>query len=700
MNRSSYALVALIGLSAAVPPTASVQAAPPPPMPALPEPLFDNEVVTIEFNATPSALRSGPTAIPGVWLPLGHDHEKTIPFSRPSDPAVRWKLHLTAKPNTYTIESLASQPGPRWLSTKPKPGLLTLAHLQQDATPITIGIGGVDIVPQADGKALFAPSAVGLILTTKGAPSADFRFKRYQPATNATPGAPATYASAKKIGAASVENVVCGENGGFPDANFDCWKCPDGYSYNIGNLLRPPSDPKTCKKEGKKTNVSPKTISCGEVGGWGPEGGLLDAKCYKCPSGSTHDIWKKTEEAGVCYTQSADEYSAASKMGGTAFCKRGFLDLATQQCWECPPAQPSRSLEPITSARACQTAACGGDGQRPCLLNEAFPSCKSGLVEDPIQNKCVSLLSAGSLCDAVVDALTTNKSSPALDAVALPFAEQLKKASGATDSATKATLLAAAKGASKQSPTLVEYLKAVEASRGVVSKNLSSFKGLFNKQLLCHGKKGALQAELEKLGLKSSAPLWQKSAGLEVDGDDRAALLRRRSSDWLDGAPVTRPSGAGSFLGQTVGDLDPNAYWDRNRPHVYAELGIKTAAAVVAGLELGVSVVTDFHGNSVLTFFFAPQLASNVSAASMAFVGGKFQTKYSEIGGTTLSDPAAWGWEFGVGVGEVVGIATSLSFDLRFEKYQGISLAVGAEMGVLPGEGSIAAQWSYRLREL
>ncbi len=240
-----------------------------------------------------------------------------------------------------------------------------------------------------------------------------------------------TYAAASNIGPAKgLADIGC--RGGFVDIKGNCWKCPDGFKHD--NFLLPPTDGKVCKDEGGRDNREGTRHAAGSglLKTDCPRGQWLsthNGSCYSCPNGFNHDILKKGNQDGVCWRDKKDQFAAASRMTGTAFCeKNAFFDpIKGGTCWACPAATPNRNIaQAVDSANACVSASCGADGGRPCLITERIPSCNTGLVEDIASNQCVTDVVAFQVCKATINSIKAGQVPPQLRPIMAELSRRTK----------------------------------------------------------------------------------------------------------------------------------------------------------------------------------------------------------------------------------------------------------------------------------
>jgi hypothetical protein len=291
-----------------------------------------------------------------------------------------------------------------------------------------------------------------------------------------------TYSSATKVGKVKgLSEIGC--KGGFTDAKGACWKCPDGFKHD--NIFLPPTDGKVCKDEGgRDSREGDKHKKATGIGTDCPKGqwwSSHDGYCYSCPSGYNHDIAKFGNVKGVCWKDKSDKYSAADRMKGNVLCDQNAypdpIDGGT--CWTCPANAPTRNLTArIDSAKACVSAVCGKDGERPCLLTERIPSCNAGLVEDIINNKCVTEPVAFQFCKAQVETLKAGKVPPALQPIASQVTQKTNAVTPVELKALKEKALNFVEANKSAVPEIKRLYELMQSQKGRVDE-------LFDANVIC-----------------------------------------------------------------------------------------------------------------------------------------------------------------------------------------------------------------------
>ncbi|MFQ5593148.1 MAG: membrane dipeptidase [Anaerolineae bacterium] len=195
-----------------------------------------------------------------------------------------------------------------------------------------------------------------------------------------------------------------------------CWSCPSGYEHTVfpvdgaAACERPAStDYRSASRHGRGTGLIGTDCPSGQF--WDPNG-----YCYSCPSGYSR-TGEPVTGSKACSRPVPASYARATLQASLS-CPSGsdfypLVDGGT--CWNCPSGF-SRTLSSVKADDACAAAPfagigtefgvcdpglinirgvclprgkCGGENQRPCLLDERTPSCNPGLVEDFNTNRCV-----------------------------------------------------------------------------------------------------------------------------------------------------------------------------------------------------------------------------------------------------------------------------------------------------------------------
>ncbi len=188
------------------------------------------------------------------------------------------------------------------------------------------------------------------------------------------------------------------KSGTFPKAlTSKCYKCASGYSHDAAMSV---SDSGVCYKAAYTAYTSAAKISS-LAGVICPSGQLFDpingGSCWTCPAGYNRELLQSVDTSKACSKPVAAYFARASylrpltvtSLGCNQFGRGHFFDLTDGgTCWSCPSSSPVRTIHAVTGSRACASNTCGGANQRPCYVWERFPSCNSGLAEDPFTNKC------------------------------------------------------------------------------------------------------------------------------------------------------------------------------------------------------------------------------------------------------------------------------------------------------------------------
>ncbi|MGH7391473.1 MAG: hypothetical protein ACREM3_18735 [Candidatus Rokuibacteriota bacterium] len=466
--------------------------------------------------------------------------------------------------------------------------------------------------------------------------------------STAIPAAAGTYARATKVGQAHGPGCA----GGFPDLTGQCWTCPAGYKHD--NILLPPANPRVCKKEGGADRRAGKRIGSSVVGICGT--GWLsthDGGCYTCPAGYSHDLTKFGHQVGVCYRNRPDAFSRASRGGGNLLCTKGFFDpLDGGSCWTCPASAPVRTTSSVKSATACQSRACGAQGERPCLITERVPSCDRGLIEDFVNNRCVPVSARAAVCMATVSALKAGKTVAGFaDALNLTRSRTTTAREKYRDKANHDQLLTQVEREIGRYAHVVPELKRVMAGASARRRQVEE---LFSPDSFCSLSLPQMNQRLAALGLVPSFPA--RGAGLPPAG-------------WLIRSAHAAPE-EHFFMGYQVG----------------------VAGAVGIGAQGALLFVTDFRGNGGRYAAVGPQLITNV-AVGLSPIGVQF---FPRVGIASFT-----GWSFGAGISggppsKAVGAGIDASFSDRMV-FQGFGISGSVGLGAIPGDLAIAATHSWKI---
>ena len=197
-----------------------------------------------------------------------------------------------------------------------------------------------------------------------------------------------------------------------------------GLSLGAGPAVAADATP-GCGADNQKVCTTSKATYRGKVKKSKPKGAFFDPRkggeWWKCPSNRPRRTAYSVTDKRACATKRiiGEKLSRAEFKGKVTNPKPkgAFLDPRKGgEYWSCP-AGYIRNLNPVTHRAACTVApkyvcdgsnmavrgkcykkgACGARNQRPCLIVERIPSCKNGLAEDFIANKCIPAKIAGCL---------------------------------------------------------------------------------------------------------------------------------------------------------------------------------------------------------------------------------------------------------------------------------------------------------------
>lgn len=458
-----------------------------------------------------------------------------------------------------------------------------------------------------------------------------------------------TYSKATKVGRA--HGPSCGA-GGFPDIKGQCWVCPAGYRHD--NILLPPTHDRVCKKEGGADRRKGDRIGKSVIGicksGWLS---THDGGCYTCPKGFSHDITKFGNQVGVCYRNRPDSFARATRKGGSLVCNSGFFDpIDGGSCWTCPANAPSRTVSSVKSDKACQSRACGTQGDRPCLITERIPSCDRGLIEDFVNNRCVPINAKAAVCVATINAVRAGKS-------VAGFADVFNASKSRTSTQRNRY-----QSESERNRLLDQIARDIDGHRhvlpemkrvmAVMQAKRPALEALFSPNSFCTLSTAQMNQRLAALGLQPNFPA--RKAGLLPDG-----LFIR---------PAHAAAGEHFFMGYQIA----------------------LSGAIGIGAQVSLIFVTDFRGSGGRFLSVGPQLVTN-KTISISPIGVQF---FPKVGIDSFT-----GWGFGIGVSggppaKIVGVGADVSFDDRM-RFQGFGINGSIGVGAIPGDVGISAVHAWKM---
>ncbi len=462
------------------------------------------------------------------------------------------------------------------------------------------------------------------------------------------PAAAVTYAEATKVGRAHGPGCA----GGFPDIKGECWVCPAGYKHD--NILLPPTDGRVCKKEGGADRRKGDRVGSSVIGicksGWLS---THDGGCYTCPAGYKHDIAKFGNQTGVCYRDRPDSFSRASRKGGSLVCNSGFFDpIDGGSCWTCPASAPVRTASSVKSDRACQSRACGAQGDRPCLITERIPACDKGLIEDFVNNRCAPLNAQAAVCVATVSALKAGKTVAGFaDVFNVSKSRTNAERNKYRDQSERDRLLAQVEREISRNAHVVPELKRVMA---VMEAKRGQLDALFSPESFCSLSVSQMNQKLAALGMQPDFPV--RTAGPLPDG------LFIRSAN--------AAAGEHFFMGYQIG----------------------LSGGVGIGAQVALLFVTDFRGDGGRYISVGPQIVSNATIG-VTPIGLQFFPKVD------IGSFAGWGFGGGISGGppsKAVSAGIDVSFDDRMV-FQGFGISGGIGLGVIPGDLAVSAMHAWKM---
>ena len=473
-----------------------------------------------------------------------------------------------------------------------------------------------------------------------------------------------------------------------------CHKCEKGWRHDgampvqtNGVCYKPPG-----KQLFASTRKKGFSLKCA-TGGYDP---IRGGSCWSCPTGFIRNIAIAVDKPGACIKVAVPKHQRAKFLARKTFdakqlargavslgCKnqdpKAFFDpIGLGSCWRCPNSHPKRSLFPVNGKQACMRNACGGEGERPCLVWERIPSCDSGLVEDFLDNRCRQPTNLA--CTAYVGAMSAMRTAitkandvagkaqdAALDRV--PGKEAMmaalentmghvqKQAEQLTSRVDVSAITDPFQNLVLQEP---EFMQRMGHTLRVAAYEVDAIKAIFSDaKLLCSGDTARLAWRLEQLGLAEL-----------LKPPQRSVISLGQRSDALGARPF-------SLLGAVAGV--PPLFANRDsfiKPHHRLVLDA-TASFPVSGTikglapsataSLGLQIATNFKDDHGVYFTHGVTLAAELPGAKKKknfvdttdyFGGIDFSLGYQYTGPRPDSCPAkgAYAWGIPIKLGNLVGV--------------------------------------------
>ncbi|MFO0722212.1 MAG: hypothetical protein U1E65_00430 [Myxococcota bacterium] len=143
-----------------------------------------------------------------------------------------------------------------------------------------------------------------------------------------------------------------------PRKGGECWSCPKSKPRRT--LYSVAGDKACATKEvfGEKLSSADfehKYKDCTGGSFFDPRNG---GECWKCPKGYSRTLEPVTSKK-ACEKDSADRLKGATLEGHFGCGKGQFLDVGTGTCWSCPSSHPYRTINPVSSKKACSSSLIG-----------------------------------------------------------------------------------------------------------------------------------------------------------------------------------------------------------------------------------------------------------------------------------------------------------------------------------------------------
>ena len=459
-----------------------------------------------------------------------------------------------------------------------------------------------------------------------------------------------------------------------------------GLSLGTGPAVAADTTP-GCGAENQKVCTTSKATYKGKVKTPKPKGAFFDPRkggeWWKCPSNRPRRTAYAVTDKRACATKNiiGEKLSNATFMGKVTNPKPkgAFLDPRKGgEYWSCPSGY-IRNLNPVTHSAACTVApkyvcdgsnmavrgkcykkgACGARNQRPCLIVERIPSCKNGLAEDFIDNRCIPKNVAG--------CLTLTRSLKVAGGIGKAFDTLAKQMPGMKTNKKEAK--------SRQQAKAAKY------------KSKSQQQGLLKLAGDAMKPYGTISAEMDRIGALIAKGPKQVTSFFKDPGFctmDNKVKEQRIASFGL------KPR-VGFQKASLIEDLFIRSAHAAPGEHFFMTYDLGIAGGVGIGGSFGLSFVTDYRGSNAGYISVGPGIVTN------ATIGGAFAIGfYPKVSADSF---AGWGWSFGAAGGpfKIVSGGIDFFFDEEFKQFQGFAVNVGGGIGVSPVDANVSASHAWKL---
>jgi len=459
-----------------------------------------------------------------------------------------------------------------------------------------------------------------------------------------------------------------------------------GLSLGAGPAVAADATP-GCGADNQKVCTTSKATYRGKVKKSKPKGAFFDPRkggeWWKCPSNRPRRTAYSVTDKRACATKRiiGEKLSRAEFKGKVTNPKPkgAFLDPRKGgEYWSCP-AGYIRNLNPVTHRAACTVApkyvcdgsnmavrgkcykkgACGARNQRPCLIVERIPSCKNGLAEDFIANKCIPAKIAGCL--------------------------------------TLTRALKIAKGVGKAVDTVGKQI----SNFGSNKKAAKNKKNAKQKEYASSAKKQDLLALAER----SIQPYSEIKTEMDRIGKTMKTSGKRIANFFTDPSYCTtsdtnRESRVAGFglkprkgfkKASLFDDLFIRSAHAATGEHFFMTYDVSVSGGVGIGGSFGLSFVTDYRGSNAGYISVGPGIVTNATIGAAIAIG--FYPKVSE------DSFKGWGWSFGAAGGpfKIVSGGIDFFFDEKFKDFQGFAVNVGGGVGLSPVDVNVSASHAWKL---
>lgn len=442
-----------------------------------------------------------------------------------------------------------------------------------------------------------------------------------------------------------------------------------------------------CGADNQKVCTTSKATYRGKVKKSKPSGAFYDPRkggeWWKCPSNRPRRTAYSVTSKKACATKRiiGEKLSRAEFKGKVNNSKPSgaFVDPRKGgEYWSCPKGY-IRNLNPVTHSAACTVSpkyvcdgsnmavrgkcfkkgACGARNQRPCLIVERIPSCKNGLAEDFIDNKCI----------------------PAKVARCLTLTRALKIAKGVGKAVDTVGKQISNFGSNKKAAKNKKDAKAKEY------KSQAKKKDLLAQATRAIKPYSAIATEMDRIG-KTMKTSGKKVASFFKDPSYCTMSDTNRESRIAGYGLKPR---TGFKKASLIDDLFIRSAHAASGEHFFMTYEVSVSGGVGIGGSFGLSFVTDYRGSNAGYISVGPGVVTNATIGAALAIG--FYPKVNE------DSFKGWGWSFGAAGGpfKIVSGGIDFFYDEKFKDFQGFAVNVGGGIGLSPVDANVTASHAWKL---